>query len=125
MPTLATSSGSSQQGIFGGIGAVIAAAKYGGKAVKKIRKRAQKTTMPRIDVDELVQGGSFDVGEDIEITDQYGNRIEANIEPRNRRRRRRKLLTASDKSDIAFLVGQLGTGQAGKAAISALLSRRC
>lgn len=123
MPTLATSSGSAHQGIFGGVGAIIEAAKLGKKAIKKVRKRSPR--MPRIDVDELVQGGSFDVGEDIEITDQYGNRIEANIEPRNRRRRRRKLLTASDKSDIAFLVGQLGTGQAGKAAISALLSRRC
>lgn len=42
-----------------------------------------------------------------------------------RRRRRRRLLTAQDKSDIAFLIGQLGKGQAGQAAISTLLSRRC
>lgn len=42
-----------------------------------------------------------------------------------RRRRRRRLLTCSDKADIAYLVGQLGQGQLGKAAISALLSRRC
>lgn len=42
-----------------------------------------------------------------------------------KRRRRRRLLTCSDKADIAYLVGQLGQGQLGKAAISALLSRRC
>lgn len=42
-----------------------------------------------------------------------------------RRRRRRRLLTSQDKSDIAFLIGQLGKGQAGQAAISTLLSRRC
>lgn len=43
---------------------------------------------------------------------------------RCRRRRRRRLLTASDKADIAFVVGQLGTGQMGRSAVSALLSRR-
>jgi hypothetical protein len=42
-----------------------------------------------------------------------------------KRRRRRKLLTCSDKADIAFLHGQLGGGQLGRAAISSLLSRRC
>ncbi len=41
------------------------------------------------------------------------------------RRRRRKLLTCGDKADIAFLHGQLGGGQLGRAAISALLARRC
>ena len=44
---------------------------------------------------------------------------------RTGRRRRRRLLTCSDKADIAYLVGQLGQGQLGKAAISALLSKRC
>ena len=44
---------------------------------------------------------------------------------RRKRRRRRRLLTCSDKADIAYLIGQLGQGQLGKAAISALLSRRC
>lgn len=47
------------------------------------------------------------------------------VPQRRRRRRRRKLLTCSDKADIAFLHGQLGSGQLGRAAISALLSRRC
>jgi len=46
------------------------------------------------------------------------------LRKRIRRRRRRKLLTASDKADIAYLVGVLGTGQLGKAAVTALLSRR-
>jgi len=41
------------------------------------------------------------------------------------RRRRRRLLTCGDKADIAFLHGQLGGGQLGRAAISSLLSRRC
>lgn len=43
---------------------------------------------------------------------------------KRRRRRRRKLLTASDRGDIAFLVGTL-TGATQRAAISAILSRRC
>lgn len=43
---------------------------------------------------------------------------------KQRRRRRRRLLTASDKADIAYLVGVLGTGQLGKAAVTAILSRR-
>jgi len=42
-----------------------------------------------------------------------------------KRRRRRRLLTCGDKADIAFLHGQLGGGQLGRAAISSLLSRRC
>lgn len=46
-------------------------------------------------------------------------------EKKKKRRRRRRLLTCSDKADIAYLVGQLGTGQLGRAAVSALLSRRC
>lgn len=44
---------------------------------------------------------------------------------RPKRHRRKRLLTCGDKSDIAFLHGQLGSGALGKAAISALLSRRC
>lgn len=46
-------------------------------------------------------------------------------QPKRRKRRRRRLLTCSDKADIAFLHGQLGGGQLGRAAISSLLSRRC
>ena len=42
----------------------------------------------------------------------------------HRRRRRRKLLTASDKADIAFITGTLGKGEMGRTAIAALLSRR-
>lgn len=41
------------------------------------------------------------------------------------KRRRRRLLTCSDKADIAFLHGQLGSGALGRSAISSLLSRRC
>ena len=42
----------------------------------------------------------------------------------HRRRRRRKLLTASDKADIAFITGTLGKGELGRTAFAALLSRR-
>lgn len=42
-----------------------------------------------------------------------------------KRHRRKRLLTCQDKSDIAFLHGQLGSGALGKAAISSLLARRC
>lgn len=42
-----------------------------------------------------------------------------------RRRRRKQLLTASDRQDIAFIVGTLGKGEMGKAAISQLLARTC
>lgn len=70
------------------------------------------------------------VGRDVEI---YG-RDEVQFDPGSntyavvrpqRRRRRKRLLTCSDKSDIAFLRGQLGGGELGRAAITALLSRRC
>ncbi len=54
-----------------------------------------------------------------------GYRIDARGNCCKTRRRRRKLLTCSDKADIAFLRGTLGGGQLGQAAISALLARRC
>jgi len=46
------------------------------------------------------------------------------VRQKRRRRRRRRLLTAQDKADIGYLVGILGQGQLGRAAITALLSRR-
>lgn len=61
-------------------------------------------------------GETFPTGSRISIEETVGGR---------RRRRRRALLTQSDKADIAFLIGQLGTGQLGRSAITALLSRRC
>lgn len=74
----------------------------------------------------LVRGGvsstpTFEEGAEIDVMSQ----AEAKQYAGRRRRRRRRLLTSSDKSDIAFLHGQLGSGQLGRAAISALLSRRC
>jgi len=65
-----------------------------------------------------IVGATFPEGADIQIDPTIGP-------ARRTRRRRRKLLTCSDKADIAFLYGQLGGGQLGKAAISSLLSRRC
>lgn len=47
------------------------------------------------------------------------------LKPKYRRRRRKQLLTASDRQDIAFIVGTLGKGQMGQAAISQLLARAC
>ncbi len=62
-----------------------------------------------------VTGATFPEGANIEIVPGL----------KKNRRRRRKLLTCGDKADIAFLYGQLGGGQLGRAAISSLLSRRC
>ncbi len=39
------------------------------------------------------------------------------------RKRRKRLLTCSDKADLAFIIGQLGKGAAGTSAISSLLAR--
>lgn len=63
----------------------------------------------------LVTGATYPEGASIEIVPGL----------KKNRRRRRKLLTCGDKADIAFLYGQLGGGQLGRAAISSLLSRRC
>ncbi len=42
-----------------------------------------------------------------------------------KRRRRRRLLTCSDRADIAFITATLGKGQLASGAINAVLSRRC
>jgi len=39
------------------------------------------------------------------------------------RRRRKKMLTCSDKADIAFIIGQLGKGAGAQSAISAMLAK--
>lgn len=71
-------------------------------------------------------GGSvFREGADMRILSQAEAAALANGHPIRKRRRRRKLLTCGDKADIAFLHGNLGGGQLGRAAISSLLSRRC
>ena len=64
-----------------------------------------------------------EAGEDMNIPKGYY--VNDRGELKKRRYRRRKLLTCGDKADIAFIVGQVGTGAMGKAAVSALLSRRC
>lgn len=80
---------------------------------------------------EVDFGVDFQVGKDIDIvTEEQYDRIPTDVpgefvyRKKRSRRRRRRLLTASDKADIAFLIGQLGTGQLGRAAISSILSRR-
>lgn len=64
-------------------------------------------------------------GQGVPVPYDYPENVGGRVYYGRRRRRRRRLLTASDKADIAYLVGQLGTGQIGRAAISALLSKRC
>ncbi len=66
----------------------------------------------------------FPEGEDIEILSEAQARA-MGLKNGRPRRRRRKLLTCGDKADIAFLYGNLGGGQLGRAAITSLLSRRC
>jgi hypothetical protein len=70
-------------------------------------------------------GSIFREGTNIDILGQEEAKRQGLIPNGRKRRRRRKLLTCSDKADIAFLYGQLGGGQLGRAAISSLLSRRC
>ncbi len=41
------------------------------------------------------------------------------------RRRRKRMLTCTDKSDIGFLIATMGKGEMAKSAIGALLSRSC
>ena len=43
--------------------------------------------------------------------------------PVKRRRRRKRLLSCSDKADLAFLVGTLGKGSIASTAISSLLAK--
>lgn len=66
----------------------------------------------------------FAEGENFEILSQAQAQAMGLTNGR-KRRRRRKLLTCGDKADIAFLHGNLGGGQLGRSAISAVLSRRC
>ncbi len=51
--------------------------------------------------------------------------VDPTCPPPKRRRRRRRMLTCSDKADIAFLHGQLGSGNLGRSAISSLIASRC
>jgi len=74
---------------------------------------------------------TFPVGSQIDIQSQGfppGTKFEVDastgeVKILKRRRRRKRLLTCSDKADIAFVVGNLGKGAMGQAAVSGLLSR--
>ncbi len=71
-------------------------------------------------------GAMFPEGADMQIlSEEEARRLGLNGRNCRPRRRRRKLLTCGDKADIAFLHGNLGGGQLGRSAISAVLSRRC
>lgn len=51
------------------------------------------------------------------------NKCSGELYCKKNRKRRKKMLTCGDRADIAFVVGQLGKGAAGQAAVSALLTR--
>ncbi len=83
----------------------------------------------------LVTGSVFDTGSEIEIQSQAQaaatngecklfrvDRCTGQLVCVKRRRRRKRLLTCSDKADIAFLIGNLGKGDLGKSAVTAILS---
>lgn len=111
------------QGVATGVGGPI-----GGQAVgagfdyvnKQMRDRTGGSST-------ATEGGMFEEGADIEILSEAQARAMGLPmgNGQRRRRRRRKLLTCGDKADIAFLHGNLGGGQLGRSAISAVLSRRC
>jgi len=71
---------------------------------------------PEVDADYIPQGPEQYPGQLRQLPD--GRWVKC------KRHRRKKLLTMSDKADIAFLRGTLGGGELGRAAITALLSRR-
>jgi len=98
----------------------VAALTQGGNGVAQGSSTAQRTMNGSAGVITPVNGGSMTTnGAVLEVDPKTGR-----LRKRMRRRRRRRLLTASDKADIAYLVGVLGTGQLGKAAVTAVLSRR-
>jgi len=97
---------------------------------KKQRQTLLPTTNPysNFSAPGVVAGGSFEEGAKIDIVSERDYEWDPKVQDyvaKPRRRRRRALLTQSDKGDIAFLVGTLGKGQLASAAISALLSKRC
>lgn len=110
--------------IGGALGAAGAAAGVVGGALGTVgglalRGLASSTASSSTPAASLAGGGTmFETGTGASTRALYGGYSG------RRRRRRRRLLSAQDKADIAFLHGQLGSGQLGKAAISAVLSRR-
>jgi len=111
-------------GLVGGNGSLGAPEEYieamtgGGAPVAGASSTAHETVGGN---GRLGGNGALSVGDNavLEIDPKTGR-----LRKVRRRRRRRRLLTATDKADIAYLVGVLGTGQLGKAAVTAILSRR-
>ena len=93
----------------------------GGLTTNELIAQQQGTTL----------GRTFPVGADIKIESQglpQGTRFEVDpvtgeITILKRRRRRKRLLTCSDKADIAFLTGTLGKGALAQGAITSVLSK--
>lgn len=71
---------------------------------------------PGADID--IQSQGFAPGTKFEVDPATGE-----VKIIKRRRRRKRLLTCSDKADIAFVTGTLGKGSLASTAISSLLSR--
>lgn len=77
-------------------------------------------TGPEIDILSQAEASrcNGDFSKRFKIDPCTGNLVEVKT-----RRRRKRMLTCSDKVDIAFVTGTLGKGQIASAAISSLLSR--
>ena len=113
------------------------ALKFSGNLLKKVTKKKSR----RGPVATTSYGGAFQTGAEVEILSQAaagavgatGDKMIVKIDEDGditqvtkdgRRRRRRRLLSAQDKVDIAFMIGVLGKGQLANTAISVMLSRR-
>ncbi len=110
------------QGAGGAVGAVASA----GVEALMSRTLGRQTSTAGSGLGIAAPGTSFPTfpeGADIKVLSQEEAKA-MGIKVRCRRRRR-KLLTCGDKADIAFLHGNLGGGQLGRSAISAVLARRC
>ena len=113
---------------FGARSIVKGAKRALGKKKKKIRN-----TNPDIDEAYVMAQRFAQTGPPIPAgysPPRTAERVEVDVETgevfeKRRRRRRKQLLTSSDRQDIAFIVGTLGKGQMGQAAISQLLARAC
>lgn len=97
--------------------------------------RSARALSSGLSVNELVEmqqgatvgGGfpTFPTGSAIEIvpSTRFDLLPDGTIRLVKRRKRRKRLLTCSDRADIAFLTGTLGKGAMGQSAVTSLLSR--
>jgi len=74
--------------------------------------------LPPIEINPSMANGVCPPGSHIAVDKCTGE-----IFCKKTRKRRKRLLTCSDKADIAFIIGQLGKGATSQSAISAMLAR--